>query len=141
MANEIKLFEAAPSLKNWPLPLAGGAFLLVTGVILVLLEAVAPATGGVLAVLGFGTLAYPAMRAANSTYVVTNTRILVRVRPWPRVDAEAPLLALREVRVRQTALQRQLGVGDLELETTVGPILFAGVEDPERLRERVRALK
>ncbi len=80
------------------------------------------------------------LRRMRVTYRITNRRLAIETGLIIRRRREAQLYAVDDVRVRQTLLQRALGVGTVHFDTTaeIGHDLrFRGVENP---RAVVRAI-
>jgi uncharacterized membrane protein YdbT with pleckstrin-like domain len=139
--NEIKLITASQSFLNWPKCLAGGALLILTGVLLIFLGAFSTAFDLLVVVAGLGLITRAAIVVANANYFVTNHRVIAVSGMLNKRTAEAQLAAITGISVRRDPIQETLGLGDLVIECAGGPILFEGVEEPEKLRERILALK
>ena len=140
--NEIKLITTSPSFLNWPKSLGGGAFLILTGILLIFLGAFSTVFNILVALVGAGFMAWAALVVANTQYCVTNNRVLIDSGLLKGRSAEAELGSVDVIRVRRTHLQEALGLGDLVIECGAGrALVFEGVEDPEKLRERILALK
>ncbi len=137
---EIKLFVAAPSVKNWPLSLVAGALLFFTGAVGFALQAFGPAVAVSIACLGVASTVLPALRAANTEYYVTSTRVVARSGLIVKSERAVALSAVAELRLKRSPLQRFMGLGDLEAAGPAGSVLFAGLEDPDQARERILSL-
>ena len=137
---EIKLFVAAPSVKNWPLSLAVGALLFLVGAVGFALQAFGLDLAVSLACFGVAMTVLPALRAANSQYYVTSTRVVARSGLLVSSESSIDVSAVTELRLKRSPLQRALGLGDLEAAGPGGTLLMAGIEDPEAARERILSL-
>lgn len=141
MEAELRIFRASPSVKGWPIPLALGAFIALTGAIsLVLLIAVAK-TALTIVFAGLAVMAFPVVKAANTEYEGTNLRIVFREGPFPRRVSELRVSEIREVRVVRTPVQQMLGVGDLELVCAGGVLRMRDLEEPEKLRDKILTVR
>jgi len=139
--NEIKLITVSQSFLNWPKCLGAGALLILTGILLVFLGAFSTAFDLLVVVVGLGLITRVAAVVANASYFVTNHRVVAVCGVLKKRAAEAALQSVTGISVRRGPLQETLGLGDLVIECAGGPIVFEGVEEPEKLRERILALK
>ena len=137
---EIKLFVAAPSVKNWPLSLAAGALLFLTGATGFALQAFGVDAAVSIACIGVALTVLPALRAANTEYYVTNTRVVARSGLLVKSERAVVLASVTELRLKRSPLQRFIGLGDLEVAGAAGSLLLTGLEDPEQARERILSL-
>jgi hypothetical protein len=137
--NEIKIVRTSPSLKNWAAFLLGGGACLVTGLILAMLEH--SGLGAAAAAAGLGAIAWASIASANTHYTVTNRRLVVEKGLKSAAVAEADIRSISGARVFQTPLQQAFGVGDVAVDCGGGGIVFAGVEDPEKLCARILSLR
>ena len=140
MATEIKLLVAAPSAKNWPLALAGGGLVVLTGFAGFALQALSMNQSLLAAAAGVALTAYPVLSAANTTYLVTSLRVSARSGILVKSEASVLLETVRELRLKRSPVQRALGLGDLEVVGSGGSVLLAGLEDAEATRERILSL-
>lgn len=140
MATEIKLLVAAPSVKNWPLALAGGFLLVLTGALGFALQALSLNATLLTAAAGVALTVYPALRAANTSYVVTSLRVTATTGLFGGGEVSVPLETVKELRLKRSPVQRALGLGDLEVVGSAGSVLLAGLEEPEAARERILSL-
>ncbi|MBI5244936.1 MAG: PH domain-containing protein [Elusimicrobia bacterium] len=140
---EMKLVATSTSFKNWPKCFVGGALLIMTGILLLALDAFAPIADLLVAFAGVGLIAWAAVNVANTHYCVTNNRIIAQSGLLKGRSAEAELRSVKGISVRQTPIQESLGVGDLLIDvgSAAGPLVFEGVNEPEKLRERILSLK
>lgn len=139
---EMKLVETSASFKDWPKCFAGGAFLILTGALLLALGAFAVLADLLVAFVGAGLIAWAALNVANTHYYVTNNRIVAQSGLLKTRSAEAELRSVKGISVRQTPIQESLGVGDLLIDVgSAAPLVFGGVNEPEKLRERILSLK
>lgn len=137
---EIKLFVAAPSVKNWPLSLAGGALLFFIGAVGFALQAFGLDLAVSLACLGVAMAVLPALRAASSEYYVTSTRVVARSGLLAGTERSIAVASVTELRLKRSPLQRALGLGDLEVAGAAESLLLAGLEDPDSARERILSI-
>lgn len=140
MAAEIKLFVAEPSVKNWPLALAGGALLVLTGAAGFALQALSFNAAVLTAAAGVALTVYPALSAANTSYWVTNERVCASRGILAKTESSVALATVKELRLHRSPVQRALGLGDLEVVGASGSVRLDGLEDPESVRERLLAL-
>lgn len=141
MGNEIRLLSTARSVKSWPLLLAVGAFVAVTGLVSLLFQVFSAQGALALTALGLGLLGYPLVQAANTEYVVTNLRVAVISGAFAKSERHLPIAEVREVKVQRTGLQQTLGIGDVLLTGSGGTLVLAGVEEPEKVREKILSLR
>lgn len=140
MATEIKLLVAAPSAKNWPLSLAAGALLILTGLVGFALQALTMNHAFLTAALGVACTVYPLLTAANTSYLVTSLRVSSSSGILTKTEVSVPLDSVRELRLKRSPVQRALGLADLEVVGSGGSVLLAGLEDAEATRERILSL-
>ena len=137
---ELKLLVVSPSIKNWPILMGLGLLLFVTGAVgLVLLIFNLP-SALVVAASGVALTAWPAIQAANTEYVVTNLRVSTVSGIFRKSGVEIQVRDIRDIRISANPLQQALGVGDLELVRPEGSLVLQGIEDPEKVRDRIKAL-
>ena len=77
-------------------------------------------------------------------YKVTTKRIICKSGILSKRTCELDINDIRSTNVTQDITQRILGVGNLEFTTASGPLkeaIIVKICDPERLKERIRALK
>lgn len=83
-------------------------------------------------------------RRLRVTYQITSRRLSIETGLFSRRLHEAHLGAIQDIRVRQTLLQRALGVGTVHFDTAAElgyDLRFRGVDDPRRIARAVdRAL-
>lgn len=139
--NELKLIETGPSPKGWPLALCAGAALTLTGLVLFVFLRFSPAASAMPALVGLALLAGPVWRSGNTRYVVTDRRLYRSEGLFFKRSQEMPVALVRDVRVRREGLAAAFGVGDVEVVGAAGGIVFAGVEDPEEIREKILSLR
>ncbi|MFA5140961.1 MAG: PH domain-containing protein [Elusimicrobiota bacterium] len=138
--SELKLLVVSPSIKNWPILLGAGALVALTGVLgMVLLFLPLPKALGI-AALGVGLTVWPAMRVSNTEYVVTNLRVVVIGGVFGKSETSVAISEVKEVRVAQRGMQSALGIGDLELVSQSGSLRLEGIEEPEKVREKILSL-
>ncbi len=100
----------------------------------------------ILAVLGVWLLTFcrGQLRRLRVTYRITSRRLAIETGLISRDRRETRLEAIQDVSVRQTLLQRALGVGTVDFETAGewdADFRFRGVDDPRRIVRAVdRAL-
>ncbi|MBI3299384.1 MAG: PH domain-containing protein [Elusimicrobia bacterium] len=136
----MKLLVAAPSIKNWPLSLAGGAFLVLAGAAGFSLQAFGASAAFMTIVAGAVVALYPALRAASTEYLVTNSRVFVRSGILVKAEASIALASVRELRLKRSPVQRALGLGDIEVAGDGESVLLFGLDDPEQTRDRILSL-
>jgi uncharacterized membrane protein YdbT with pleckstrin-like domain len=137
---ELKLLVLNPSLKNWPVLVGIGLLVFFTGAVGLVLLIFSYSTALVVAACGLALISWPALKTANTEYIVTNLRVcsltgLFRKRGW-----EVPVQDIREIRVSRRPIQQTLGIGDLELVLPGGARCLEGLEEPERVRDRILSL-
>jgi uncharacterized membrane protein YdbT with pleckstrin-like domain len=76
-------------------------------------------------------------------FTVTNLRVIVRHGILARVEQTTAIARIQNITVRQTLLQRLLGVGDVEFDTagrdwSDAELRFVGVGGPRGVVDRVR---
>lgn len=140
MAAEMKLLVASPSVKSWPLALASGALLILTGAAGFALQALSLNAALLTAAAGMALTVVPALAAANTEYYVTNARVVARRGVFRKSEESIPLDAVVELRLKTSAVQRALGIGDLEVAGEGRSVTLYGLEDPEQARDRILAL-
>lgn len=141
MANELKVLSVSPSVKDWPVPIGLGLVVVLTGALLFVLLIVPFRAAAAVLCLGLAALVWPVLKAANTEYVVTNRRVVLREGILGKTELEADLRAVQQVRVVRTPLQETLGIGDVVVEAMAATLVLRGVEEPEKLRERILSLK
>ena len=91
------------------------------------------------------TFARGQLRRLRVTYRITSRRLAIETGLISRRLHEARLDAVRDIRVRQTLLQRALGTGTVHFDTAAElgyDLRFRGVDDPRRIVRAVdRALE
>ena len=75
----MKLLIAAPSVKNWPLALGLGAFLVLAGAIGFALQFCGANAALLIVAAGVALTVVPALKAAGTEYTVTNSRVFAPV--------------------------------------------------------------
>jgi len=76
--------------------------------------------------------------------MVTDTRIVTKFGIFNTKTYEIDIKDIRSINVSQTFFQKMFGIGDLEFATASGAVKEAaifGLEDPNGVKERIRALK
>ncbi len=140
MATEIKLLVAAPSAKNWPLALAGGGLVILTGFAGFALQVLTMNQSLLTAAAGVAMTSYPILSAANTSYLVTSLRVSAFSGILVKTETSVALDTVRELRLKRSPVQRVLGLADLEVVGSGGSVLLAGLEDAEATRERILSL-
>ncbi|MFH2202387.1 MAG: PH domain-containing protein [Elusimicrobiota bacterium] len=137
---ELKLLVLSPSIKNWPVVFVCAALVFLTGALgLVLLFLPLQATV-LLCAFGMALLVWPALHAGNTEYWVTNLRVAVRGGVFCKSESEVSLQDIQEIRIMRSPLQKILGVGNVDFIHAGGALSFAGIEEPEKLRDKVLTL-
>ena len=139
--NEIKLLSSSPSITNWPKSLALGAFVILTGAISMALLITTVPAGLVMVCAGISLTVWPALQAANTEYFVSNMRVLICQGFFHKKERFVSLSDIREIHIRRTPLQEKLGTGDVELVCLAGRLVLEGMEDPEKVREKILTLR
>jgi uncharacterized membrane protein YdbT with pleckstrin-like domain len=137
---ELKLLVLSPSIKNWPILMGLGALLFVTGTIGLCLLIFKLPTALVVAAAGIALTAWPALQAANTEYVITNVRISVSSGILSKSAVEFRVADIKDIRISATGLQEPLGIGDIELVGAGGSFVLRGVDEPEKVRDRIKTL-
>jgi uncharacterized membrane protein YdbT with pleckstrin-like domain len=76
------------------------------------------------------------LRRTRVTYRITNRSLVIERGRFARRRREAELQDIQNVTVRQTMLQRALGIGSIDFETAAEAghdFRFRGVDDPQRI--------
>jgi len=75
---------------------------------------------------------------------ITNERITVEQGFWTKIRDDIEIFRIRDVVVRQSLLQRMLGIGDIVIKSTEGRTeeqhVLRGVADPVGVGETIRSL-
>lgn len=141
MPAELKLLTLSPSLKHWPVPLAAGAFVVVTGLACLAFLVASPPTTLVIVCVGVALTVYPALKAGNAEYVVTNLRVVVTSGLLRKTSRSLPVEEVRDVRIEWGLFGRALGVAALRVQGAGGALELEGVEEPEKVREKILSLR
>lgn len=135
---ELKIYVDSPSVKCRPWVWLCAAILVLTGLTcMVLVHRAAVVMSALGAMLAGGLLLW----IANTEYVVTNTRVIRRGGILRSKGTEALLRDIRGLEIHQTPMQRLLGIGDLEIVLEIGSIVFAEIDEPEKLRAKLESLR
>lgn len=138
---ELKVLVLSPSVKNWPILLGAGLLVMVTGFVGLAVLSLNPATAMSVSALGVALTVWPALSCAHTEYCVTNLRLLCRSGVLRKSESSMAVADIRDVRVVRSATQQALGIGDVEIVGASGSLRFAGVDDPEQVRERIATVR
>jgi uncharacterized membrane protein YdbT with pleckstrin-like domain len=96
----------------------------------------------------FFALAIPGLPAAygryRRTYMVTDQRVIMRIGLIARNTNEMEIRHIRGINVRQSVLDRLLGIGTIEINSAAdggAEVVFGGVRDPFGVKDRIRELR
>jgi len=137
---ELKLLVLSPSIKNWPILMGLGIFLFVTGTVGLVLLIFNMSTALGVSAAGLALTAWPALQAANTEYIITNLRVMIASGVLRKSAVEFRVADIREMRIKTAGLQGPLGIGDIEFVGAGGTFVLEGVDEPEKVRDRVKAL-
>jgi uncharacterized membrane protein YdbT with pleckstrin-like domain len=138
--NELKILVVSPSGKNWAVLIGLGFLVALTGVLGMVLDFLPMPTALGATAAGVAFLIWPAMNMANTEYVVTDLRVAVVSGIFVKSESSMAIAQVKEVRVVQRGLQSAFDIGDLELLSPSGTLRLAGVEEPEKVREKILSL-
>jgi len=141
LTNEIKLLQSSSSVKSRPVALICGGFIFFTGFLFLVLLIFPAKISLLIIALGAGLIGVPVLRATHAEYTVTNLRVVTRAGVFVHVQKEIPIADLRDAAVLRTGLQEILGVGDVVLHGSAGDFVIEGVDEPEKLRDKILSLK
>ena len=99
-------------------------------------------TGAVVAIalVGVGlTVLIGFVRRVATRYTITNRRLHIKRGIVSRIVQESRLERVQDVTYSQSALQRVLGIGDVDFDTAADgdDLMFAGVDDPADVVDQV----
>lgn len=134
------LYQGHPS---WRAILAFYIKGLLIGLVLAVIAQLADGTGTailVFAVVGGATVLAGFIKRVATTYTITDHRLNIKRGIVARKVQETRLARVQNVNYRQSVIQRVLQVGDVDFDTAATDdfgFVFAGVADPEEVKERV----
>ncbi|MEE8425497.1 MAG: PH domain-containing protein, partial [Elusimicrobiota bacterium] len=138
MAAELKLLVAGPSIKNWPLLLGFGALVVLTGMLGLILLILPFQSALAIIVVGIALTVWPTLSSANTEYIITNLRIVVRSGVFVKTEVEMPVKDVQGIEIVRQGFQSSLGIGDLVLSGSGRTFRLSGVEDPEQIKEKIQ---
>lgn len=139
-AAELKLLVVGPSVKNWPVLLGVGALVMLTGTLGLILLILPFQSALAIIVAGIALSVWPALSSANTEYVITNLRVVIRSGVFVKTEVELPVNDIREIEVVRAGFQQTLGIGDLVLSGSGSTLRLSGIEDPEQIKEKIQTL-
>lgn len=137
---ELKLVMLSPSMRNWPVLLGVGGIVFITGIMGLVLLFLKPQIALLVAATGLAFTVWPALKAANTEYIITNVRVIVSSGIVFKSSREVVIQDIREIRISRSGVQNTMGIGVLELVGSAGTLRLEGVEEPERIRDKIRSL-
>lgn len=140
MAAELKLLVAGPSIKNWPLLLGLGALVILTGTLGLILLILPVQSALVIIVAGIALTVWPTLSSANTEYIITNLRIVIRSGVFVKTEVEILVKDIQGIEIVRRGFQSSLGIGDLVLSGSGRTLRLSGVEDPEQIKEKIQTL-
>ncbi len=96
-----------------------------------------------LLLLPLGVAGWRWIKTSNTVYTLTDQRLKMRRGVFNRVTDDIELYRVKDSHFTQPFLQRMLGIGTITLRTTDDSsphVVLDGMNDPEPLWERIRAL-
>jgi uncharacterized membrane protein YdbT with pleckstrin-like domain len=77
-------------------------------------------------------------------YTITDHRIIMRTGLIANNSNELEIMHIRGINVRQSVIERLLGIGTLEFFSTTdarADVVFSGIRNPEAVKEQIRTLR
>lgn len=140
-SSEINILTLGPSLKSWIPTLTISAFVIVTGIMMFMLSILTMQTTSIVLGAGVVFLILPAFRTSNTEYFVTDRRVFRRSGLVFKRNKEIPVSEIRDIGISWGAWGKIFGVGTLTIEGASSKLKLDGVEDPEKVRERILSLR
>ncbi len=137
---ELKLLVVSPTIKNWPIVFALAVIVILTGVMGLVLLFLEMRGAVFLIAFGMALLVWPALHSANTEYWVTNLRVVAHRGVFMKSSSEVPIKDIKEIKILRTSLQKTLGVGDVEVVHDGGALSLSGIDEPEKVRDKILSL-